>query len=48
MRFKNVIENTSNNVVLNLDNLELKKLKISKKVYSYSSSDKSEIIIKKF
>ena len=28
--FKNVIENTSNNVVLNLDNLELKKLKLSK------------------
>ena len=40
--FKNVIENTSNNVVLNLDNLELKKLKLSKKIYSYSSSDESE------
>ena len=44
--FKNVIENTSNNVVLNLDNLELKKLKLSKKIYSYSSSDESEITIK--
>lgn len=43
--FKNVIENTSNNVVLNLDNLELKKLKLSKKIYSYSSSDESEITI---
>ena len=44
--FKTVIENTKNNIVLNLDNSELKEMDFSKKTYNYSSSDYSEITIK--
>ena len=44
--FKTVIENTRNNIVLNLDNSELKKMVLSKKSYSYSSLDESDITIK--
>lgn len=43
--FKTVIENTSNNIVLNLDNSELKKMKLSKKSYSYSSSGETDITL---
>ena len=44
--FKYVIENTIRNIVLNLDNLELKNMELSRKVYSYSSSEGSEIFLK--
>ena len=44
--FKYVIENTRRNIVLNLDNLELKNMELSRKVYSYSSSEGSEIFLK--
>ena len=44
--FKTVIENTKNNIVLNLDNSELKQMELSKKAFHYSSSEKSEITIK--
>ena len=44
--FKSVIENTKNNIVLNLDNLELQQMELSKKAFHYSSSGKSEITIK--
>ena len=44
--FKSVIGNTKNNIVLNLDNLELQQMELSKKTFHYSSSGKSEITIK--
>ncbi len=44
--FINVINNSKGITVLNFDNLELKNLEISKNVYSYSSTDNSEITLK--
>ena len=44
--FKHVISNAKGNIVLNFDNLELKKMKLDKNTFSYSTEKSSDFVLK--